>query len=198
MSSDVISIVLTGRGGQGVKLATELLAWSAGARGFRVVQYSVYGGLIRGGEIASTLAASPDDPGVPLRSNYSIMCALNTDWFERYYPLLDAGGLLAYDEDRCSGLAFDNPLVHHVPVPFNKLAADAGDGRSSNMVAAGVVARFSSVASTEHIRQGMTAVVPAHRADRIDKNMAAVELGFAWASEAAASMPATFSASVIA
>ena len=95
--SPVLSIVLTGRGGQGVKLSSELLAWSASADGYNPIQYSVYGALIRGGEIACSLAASGDDPGVPLRSDYALMCAMHNDWFDRYYPLLVPGGLLAYD-----------------------------------------------------------------------------------------------------
>jgi len=86
--SEVLSIVLTGRGGQGVKLSSELLAWSASADGYNPIQYSVYGALIRGGEIACSLAASREDPGVPLRSDYSLMCAMHNDWFDRYYPLL--------------------------------------------------------------------------------------------------------------
>ena len=53
---------MTGRGGQGVKLSSELLAWSASADGYNPIQYSVYGALIRGGEIACSLAASRDDP----------------------------------------------------------------------------------------------------------------------------------------
>jgi len=95
--SPTLSIVLTGRGGQGVKLSSELLAWSSSADGYNPIQYSVYGALIRGGEIACSLAASRDDPGVPLRSSYALMCAMHNDWFDRYYPLLEPGGLLAYD-----------------------------------------------------------------------------------------------------
>src|SRR4029078_4034186 len=55
--SPVLSIVLTGRGGQGVKLSSELLAWSASADGFNPIQYRVYGALIRGGGIACSLDA---------------------------------------------------------------------------------------------------------------------------------------------
>ena len=80
-----------------MKLSSELLAWSASADGYNPIQYSVYGALIRGGEIACSLAASRDDPGVPLRSDYALMCAMHNDWFDRYYPLLLPGGLLAYD-----------------------------------------------------------------------------------------------------
>lgn len=178
--SPVLSIVLTGRGGQGVKLSSELLAWSASADGYNPIQYSVYGALIRGGEIACSLAASRDDPGVPLRSHYALMCAMHNDWFDRYYPLLESGGLLAYDIANIDESFLTRDDIAHCPVPVGSMAAAAGDARAGNMVVAGVVARLTGLASREALSKGMTAVVPAHRADRISRNLDAVEIGYSW------------------
>ena len=178
--SPVLSIVLTGRGGQGVKLSSELLAWSASADGYNPIQYSVYGALIRGGEIACSLATSRDDPGVPLRSDYALMCAMHNDWFDRYYPLLLPDGLLAYDVANIDGSWLTRPDIEHLAVPIADMAAEAGDQRAGNMVVAGVVARLTGIASREALTQGMTAVVPAHRADRISRNLRAVEVGYSW------------------
>jgi Pyruvate/2-oxoacid:ferredoxin oxidoreductase gamma subunit len=178
--SRVLSIVLTGRGGQGVKLSSELLAWSASADGFNPIQYSVYGALIRGGEIACSLAASREDPGVPLRSDYALMCAMHNDWFDRYYPLLVPGGLLAYDEANIDQSRLIRKDIDHFGVPVADMAAQAGDGRAGNMVIAGVVARLTGLASRDALARGMTEVVPAHRADRISRNLAAVEVGYSW------------------
>ena len=178
--SEVLSIVLTGRGGQGVKLSSELLAWSASADGFNPIQYSVYGALIRGGEIACSLAASREDPGVPLRSDYALMCAMHNDWFDRYYPLLVPGGLLAYDVANIDQSWLSRPDIDHFGVPVAEMAAQAGDGRAGNMVIAGVVARLTGLASRDALVRAMTEVVPAHRADRIGRNLAAVEVGYSW------------------
>jgi 2-oxoglutarate ferredoxin oxidoreductase subunit gamma len=175
-----LSIVLTGRGGQGVKLSSELLAWSASADGYNPIQYSVYGALIRGGEIACSLAASRDDPGVPLRSSYALMCAMHNDWFDRYYPLLEPGGLLAYDVANIDETWLARSDVEHVPVPVAQMAAEAGDPRAGNMVIAGVVAKLSGLASPEALARGMAEVVPAHRAERINRNLAAVDIGYCW------------------
>ena len=178
--SPVLSIVLTGRGGQGVKLSSELLAWSASADGYNPIQYSVYGALIRGGEIACSLAASRDDPGVPLRSDYALMCAMHNDWFDRYYPLLLPDGLLAYDVANIDEAWLTRSDVEHLAVPVGDMAIEVGDPRAGNMVVAGVVARLTGLASRNALTKGMTAVVPAHRADRISRNLAAVEAGFSW------------------
>jgi Pyruvate/2-oxoacid:ferredoxin oxidoreductase gamma subunit len=186
--SAVLSIVMTGRGGQGVKLSSELLAWSASADGYNPIQYSVYGALIRGGEIACSLAASRDDPGVPLRSDYALMCAMHNDWFDRYYPLLLPGGLLAYDVANIDASRLTRSDIEHVAVPVADMAAEAGDARAGNMVVAGVVARLTGLASPDALRQGMTEVVPAHRADRISRNLAAVDVGFSWVEREAPEM----------
>ena len=176
----VLSIVLTGRGGQGVKLSSELLAWSASADGFNPIQYSVYGALIRGGEIACSLAVSRQDPGVPLRSSYALMTAMHNDWFERYYPLLVPGGLLVYDAVNLQTELMTRTDVDHIALPLAALAAEAGDPRAANMVVVGVVARLTGVASPHAVAKGMTEVVPAHRADRIARNLHAVEVGYSW------------------
>lgn len=178
--SSVLSIVLTGRGGQGVKLSSELLAWSASADGYNPIQYSVYGALIRGGEIACSLAASRDDPGVPLRSDYALMCAMHNDWFDRYYPLILPRGMLAYDVANIESSRLTRDDIEHLAVPVGDMAAQAGDPRAGNMVVAGVVARLTGLASRGALTQGMTAVVPAHRADRITRNLVAVEAGYSW------------------
>lgn len=163
-----------------MKLSSELLAWSASADGYNPIQYSVYGALIRGGEIACSLAASRDDPGVPLRSDYSLMCAMHNDWFDRYYPLVLPGGLLAYDVANIDPSWLTRTDVDHFALPVAEMAEEAGDTRAGNMVVAGVVARLTGLASRQALTQGMTAVVPAHRADRISRNLVAVEAGYGW------------------
>lgn len=191
MTSAVLSIVLTGRGGQGVKLSSELLAWSASADGYNPIQYSVYGALIRGGEIACSLAASRDDPGVPLRSDYALMCAMHNDWFDRYYPLVVPGGLFAYDVANLGNERLVRSDIEHLAIPVGEMAVAAGDPRAGNMVVAGVVARLTGLASRQALAQGMSEVVPAHRADRIARNLVAVDAGYDWVDRAA---PDAFSA----
>jgi 2-oxoglutarate ferredoxin oxidoreductase subunit gamma len=174
-------LVMTGRGGQGGKLAMELLAWSASAQGLVPVLYSVYGALIRGGDIASSLVVAETDPGVAICDSFDVMCALHNNWFDRYYTLLRPGGLLIADDEQLNPSAFTRDDVGCLRVSFSNLAAESGDRRAANMVAAGVLAAVSGVASQSSLALGMTEVVPAHRSERIDSNLAAVDYGFAWA-----------------
>jgi 2-oxoglutarate ferredoxin oxidoreductase subunit gamma len=184
------AIVMTGRGGQGGKLAMELLAWSASADGLVPVLYSVYGALIRGGDIASFLAAGPTSPGVAQRDSYDVMCALHDNWFERYYALLRPGGVLLADAGYITAAMRHRTDVTNLAVPWSRLAREAGDRRSANMVAAGAVAALSGIASPAALEQGMNAVVPPHRADRITVNLAAVRTGYDWAESNRSGQPA--------
>jgi Pyruvate/2-oxoacid:ferredoxin oxidoreductase gamma subunit len=175
------ALVMTGRGGQGGKLAMELLAWSASAQGLVPVLYNVYGALIRGGDIASSLVVAKTDPSLAICDSFDVMCALHNSWFERYYTLLGPNGLLIADEEALDASAFVRGHVEHLRVSFGRLAAESGDRRASNMVATGILAAISGVGSRDALREGMTAAVPAHRADRIEKNLAAVEHGYSFA-----------------
>ena len=179
--TDRVSLVMTGRGGQGGKLAMELLAWSASAQGLIPVLYSVYGALIRGGDISSSLVVADVDPGVAICDSFDVMCALHNNWFDRYYALLRPESVLIADKEQLDSEWFVRQDVRHVTVSFGELAGESGDRRASNMVAAGILAAVSGVASLESLRTGMSEVVPAHRASRIEANLAAVECGFAWA-----------------
>jgi 2-oxoglutarate ferredoxin oxidoreductase subunit gamma len=173
-----VGLVLTGRGGQGVKLATELLAAACSWEGKVPVQYSVYGALIRGGDIASFLAVSETDPGLALRSSYDFMLALHNNWYDKYYALLAPGGTLVADAQQVpSSWLTRTDLTHHV-VDFTAVAAEHGDIRAANMVAAGVMAAVSGVASLDGLGAGLTAVIPSHRADRIEDTVRAVRVGY--------------------
>jgi 2-oxoglutarate ferredoxin oxidoreductase subunit gamma len=179
--SPPVAIVMTGRGGQGGKLAMELLAWSASATGLVPVLYSVYGALIRGGDIASFLVAGETSPGVALRDSYDVMCALHNNWFERYYARLRPGGILVADSGHVTAAMRHREDVTSLIAPWSQLAQAAGDRRSANMVAAGAVAALSRIATPAALEQGMNAVVPPHRADRIAANLAAARVGYDWA-----------------
>lgn len=179
--TDRVSLVMTGRGGQGGKLAMELLAWSASAQGLIPVLYSIYGALIRGGDISSSLVVADVDPGVAICDSFDVMCALHNNWFDRYYSLLRPDGVLIADEEQLDPAWFVREDVRHATVSLGDLAGESGDRRASNMVAAGILASVSGVASLASLRTGMVEVVPAHRANRVEANLAAVERGFTWA-----------------
>jgi len=172
------SFVVTGRGGQGVKLATELLAYASFQQGLVAIQYSVYGALVRGGDIASFLTVDSKDPGLALRSSYDFMLAMHNNWFDKYYQRLAPGAVAIIDKNQVPSDWLTRKDVEHRIVNFTALAKEAGSLSASNMLAAGYLAAASGVVSLEALEAGLEEVVPAHRRDRLEMNLRAMVAGF--------------------
>lgn len=177
---DSVDIIITGRGGQGTKLAAQLLASAAAVDGYFPLHYSVYGALVRGGDIASTVVIDSQRPRCALRDSFSIMVAAHNNWFARYYDLLDPGGTLLYDPATVAQSLLTRADLRHCPIAAGALASAAGDPRAGNMVLAGACASFALVPSLASLGGAMTSVVPAHREDRIRRNLDAVSAGWHW------------------
>ncbi|HVC99961.1 MAG TPA: 2-oxoacid:acceptor oxidoreductase family protein [Candidatus Dormibacteraeota bacterium] len=175
-----LDIIITGRGGQGTKLAAQLLASAAAVDGYFPLHYSVYGALIRGGDIASTIVIGSAPPRCALRDSFAIMVAAHNNWFVRYYEFIRPGGILVYDPDSVPERLLTRSDLRHWPIGTGALAAEAGDHRAGNMVVAGACARIAGVPSLEGLDDAMASVVPAHRQDRIRRNLAAVRSGWNW------------------
>jgi Pyruvate/2-oxoacid:ferredoxin oxidoreductase gamma subunit len=189
-----MDVIITGRGGQGTKLAAQLLASAAALDGYFPMHYSVYGALIRGGDIASTVVIGSERPRCALRDSYAIMVAAHNNWFTRYYEFIRPGGILLYDPANVPDALLTRDDLRQWSIGIGALAAAAGDPRAGNMVVAGACARLVGVPSLDGLNTAMASVVPAHRQDRIRRNLAAVKAGWNWA-EKLTSEPAEMSRS---
>jgi Pyruvate/2-oxoacid:ferredoxin oxidoreductase gamma subunit len=176
MSEDVA--VITGRGGQGTKLAVSVLGEAALSIGCFPMLYSIYDGLIRGGKVASTIVVGDEPPNTPIRSEFEVLAALHSGWFERFHPKVPDTGFVFYDP---SYIGPDYPgltRTHAVQVDFSDVAGRVGDQRAANMVAVGVVASFWGRPSLESLQAAVADVTPAHRQDRLDANLKSLEAGW--------------------
>ena len=94
---------------------------------------------------------------------------MHNDWFDRYYPLVLPGGLLAYDVANIDGHGSPAATSNTSPLPILRNGRGSGRCEAATWWWPGVVARLTGLASREALTKGMTAVVPAHRADRISR-----------------------------
>lgn len=176
MNEDVA--VFTGRGGQGTKLAVSVLGQAALASGSYPMLYSIYDGLIRGGRIASTIIVGDQPPNTPIRSEYEVLAALHSGWFDRFQPKVPASGFVFYDPTYVSADYPGLAKTRAVPVDFAQVAGGLGDQRAANMVAVGMVGAFWGRPSLDALAAAVQAVIPAHRQDRLDANLASLEAGW--------------------
>lgn len=173
--------IMTGRGGQGTKLAAHLVALAGAMDGWSPLHYCIYDGLIRGGNIACTVAIGKEDPAVAIRSRFDVLLALHRSWFERFYPKVAAGGDVFYDPTFVTGDLLTRDDVQHRPIGFGQVARDAGDPRAANMVSAGLLGSHWSVPGLASLEAAVREVTPPHRAERVAANLEALRAGWALA-----------------
>jgi 2-oxoglutarate ferredoxin oxidoreductase subunit gamma len=178
---DEVDAIIIGRGGQGTKLAAQVITHAAALDGYSPLHYSVYDGLIRGGNIASTVVLARDQPGVPIRSTFGVVVALHSGWFDRYFPRLISGGHVFYESSALQTVLATRDDVNKHFVAFSGLSRDSGDPRAANMVAAGVLCGHWRAPNLATLEAAVREVVPAHRQDRVAANIAALRAGWAFA-----------------
>ncbi len=189
MNERTTNIVLTGVGGQGVILASYVLAQAALAEGFDVKQSEVHGMSQRGGSVLSHLRFG-GKVWSPLVTQGAADILLSFEALEalRYVNWLRPGGVLIYNALRInpstvsSGLssypdavfdqiaaAWDNVL----PVDAGTLATKAGNARAANMVLLGSVSARLPFRDDTYQRIIAEVVPP----KTVDANMKAFALG---------------------
>ena len=176
-----LDAIIIGRGGQGTKLAAQVITHAGALDGYSPLHYSVYDGLIRGGNIASTVVLARDQPGVPIRSSFGVVVALHSGWFDRYFPRLKSGGHVFYESPALDTLLATRDDVNKHSVAFAVLSRDSGDPRAANMVAVGVLCGHWGAPTLAALEAAVREVVPAHRQERVAANVAAIRAGWALA-----------------
>jgi indolepyruvate ferredoxin oxidoreductase beta subunit len=151
------SIVLVGVGGQGILLASEILAQAAMIQGYQVKTNEVHGMAQRGGSVMAQIRYGEEvkSPLVSKRSAH-ILGALEKVEALRYWEYLRPDGLAAvssqaivpvtvssgsarYPENAEELLARAFPRLVYIDAP--ELAKELGDSRAANIILLGAISR---------------------------------------------------------
>jgi len=194
-----VNILVSGVGGQGVILFSDLLASVALAAGLDVKKSEVHGMAQRGGSVTShvrygTRVLSPivEDGTADLVVAFEKLEAV------RWVHALGPGGRLAYDSYRWDPLPvmlglverpddrqLDERLRNRAPnlvvVPAFEVAGALGNTRVQNVVMFGAVSRFLEFPASAYQAAIRTLVKPEH----VELNLAAFERGLALSRPAA-------------
>ena len=143
MSTQQLSIAITGAGGAGVISCGELLLQAWAREGGRGLLRKAYGPQIRGGESAALLKLTPDER-YTAASRYDLVVALDWDNFNRFEDEIRLGpdSLVLCEEggELPASVAASGAQVIHVP--FAELAAASHREGRVNMLALGVLGRL--------------------------------------------------------
>lgn len=151
----VISIMIRGIGGQGVKLAGTVIGQAAVLDGHHAIQSMRYGSAITGGETRSEIKVSGDPIVYPRITEIDLYVALTQDDLEKYY---EANLYMA-----------DSSVIQEIPkeiekdlikVPVIKSAEELGNTQVANMVLIGVLVQLFDLATPESVIQAIKELTP--------------------------------------
>ena len=168
-------IRLAGEGGYGILLAGFILSEAVALHQDKeVTMTQSYASQQRGGPSCTEVIISDEKIDYPKVLEADLFLALSQDAFDRYWHQVKKGGIILLDSARRKSLTVDHITVEHLPFKETSTEVTRSD-RSANIVALGVIAAFTRMASAEAFLNAVRAHVPASSRD---VNELAFEAGF--------------------
>jgi len=187
MNKKVTSLVLVGTGGQGIVLASRILAWCAFKSGFDVKESEIHGMAQRGGSVIGQIrfGKKVHSPSIPTGGAH-IMLALEELEALRYLHFLKDGGVIILNLKQILPASLEPSLYPEnvseqlrekgykvFPVKAEEIAKTLGSVKIENTVLLGVLSLLLPF-STEIWREVLTNSVPSKM---VDLNLKAFEEG---------------------
>jgi len=178
------SIIISGFGGQGALFAGQLLAYTGMDNGRHVTWIPSYGPEMRGGTAHCVVIISDEPIGAPIVSRPDIAIVFNQPSFDKYEPLVKAGGLLVVNSSIVESES-EREDIDVVYIQANGIAAEFGTSKMMNMVTLGAMVAKRPVLSLEAVAEGLRNHMPAGKAKLIEANLQVLQRGYDAAAVAA-------------
>ena len=175
-------IVIAGFGGQGVLFAGQVLAYAGMDSGREVTWIPSYGPEMRGGTANCTIVIADEEIGSPLVHHPPYAVALNLPSYDKWEPMMQAGGILIVNQSMVDRGAKRTDIVT-IFVPANEIAEQLGDKKLTNMVAIGALLAAMSELSIEAVESALKGHLPERHHHLLPKNYEALRRGHAVARE---------------
>lgn len=183
-------VMATGIGGQGVQLATQVLAHAAMAEGREVLLFASYGGMMRGGNTDATVVigtASIESP--PVAPTTWAALVMHHQYVAPLLTKLRDDSVVFVNSSVVPRAALGNAAGHVVEVPAVDIAQGVGNMLAASMVLLGALAGSTRLVSLDALRAAVTAVIPPYRSQHVALNQEALASGFALSTTYAAAWP---------
>ncbi len=169
-------ILLAGFGGQGILFMGKLLAYFGLYDDKEVSWLPSYGPEMRGGTCNCSVCISDDPIGSPLVDEPNILIVMNTPSYDKFINSVTEGGIAIIDssliESKC-----DRTDISCFYVPATTLANENGLKGMANIILLGKLLKETGLTSPETVKKAMEKVIPPKRANLIETNLKAIELG---------------------
>ena len=170
-------ILIAGFGGQGILFSGKALAYTGLKAGKEVSWLPSYGPEMRGGTANCSVTISDTPIGSPIVDKPDILIAMNLPSLEKYFYETEKGGYIIYDSSLITKqLSRDDATVFGIPA--TKLANDNNLNGLANMIIMGKAIKLTNVLTLDQIKNSLAQMVPAKKAELLEKNIKAIELGY--------------------
>ena len=168
--------LFSGFGGQGILFAGKFMAYKGLTEGKNVSWLPSYGPEMRGGTASCGIIISDGAVGSPIVAKPHVLVAMNLPSLDRYEAAVKKGGMIFYDSS-----LIERPLnrtdVKAYAIPATRMAGENGIPTLGNMILVGKILAALGEYNEEGVNAALAKVISAKRADMLELNYKALELG---------------------
>ena len=171
-------MLLAGFGGQGILFMGKVLAYIGLYDDKQVSWLPSYGPEMRGGTCNCSVCISDDPIGSPLVDEPDTLIVMNQPSFDKFIDKVVPGGIAIIDSALISSKCERTDLTCFY-VPATALANENDLKGMANIILTGKLIKETGIASIETVRETMKKVIPPRKANLLEANMKAIEIGMA-------------------
>jgi len=160
-----------------VLFAGQVIAYAAMGSGLEVTWIPSYGPEMRGGTANCTVVIADHEIGSPLVKNPPLVIALNLPSYDKYEPIMQAGGTLVVNQSMVDRGA-KRADINTVFIAANEIAEQIGDKKLTNMVTVGALLAALPEVTIDSIAAALKAHLPARHQHLLPKNCEALRRGY--------------------
>lgn len=170
-------ITIAGFGGQGIILASKLLAQTAMAGGKEVTLMPSYGAEVRGGTANCMIIIADEPIASPVITDPSALVAMNKASLEKFAPKISQPGMIIINGSLIKQIPDTPASVRIIQIPADDLARELGAPKASNMIALGAYLGASGVLTAELAGSCLKYVLASRYHKTIGVNTKALQMG---------------------
>ena len=170
-------ILLAGFGGQGILFSGKFLAYDGLLEERDVSWLPSYGPEMRGGTCNCSVILSDTKIGSPIVANPDILIAMNLPSLDRFESAAVPGAKIFVDSSLIDRKVARSDVEAYY-IPATRIASDEGLSGLANMIMIGLMIKKTGIIPYENVERAMKKLVPAKKANLIELNIKAVELGY--------------------
>ncbi len=171
------NILIAGFGGQGILFSGKFLAYEGLLEQKEVSWLPSYGPEMRGGTANCSIIISDTKVGSPIVNEPDILIAMNAPSLEKYEPATVSGGKIFVDSSLIDKKVQKQDVEAYY-IPATKLALDNNLKGLANMIMIGLMIKKTGIMPLQNVERTLKKVIPAKKADMLQLNIKAIELGY--------------------